>query len=99
MTLLHIIKYPITVDFKQEDLERMPAELLIDWWKNEPELHYYQQSYGHNSDYIINTRTSNTARAREINNVFRYYCHPKHKSTVLKSLKKYILEYDSIPCD
>lgn len=33
MSLFDIIKYPIDIRFRLEDLERIPSNILDEWWK------------------------------------------------------------------
>ena len=33
MSLFDVIKYPIDISFRLEDLERIPSDILKEWWK------------------------------------------------------------------
>ena len=32
MSLFDVIRYPIDINFRLEDLERIPSKILTDWW-------------------------------------------------------------------
>jgi len=100
MSLFDVIRYPITDEFRREDLKRIPAPILIKWWENmsELELGGFQFTFTYATSHIINPDTRNIKRIYLIGHVLKHY--PKSLlSTILKSLKKYILEYDPITCD
>ena len=96
MTLLHVIKYPITAEFNVNDLERIPAPILIKWWENTPKLRSFRRDYVFISKNIMNPHITNSERARDINYLLHCSYIILHPS-ILKSLKKCIEEYDPTP--
>ena len=82
MALFDVLRYSIDIDFKEEDLNRIPIEILNDWW-------IVDLGYGYN---LYSGYPSPGSRISERMRIVSTY---ERKEYLLLMLKKRIQEYDN----